>query len=240
MGRRGFALLISIIVAITTFNVNAIEDKQKTTQVIVTNKQVKETLPYISKELNYPIITVSKYKEAQDMMNTKINIDINTWANGIILEAKKCEDDYKQFQGELLPYEIVTKYKVALNKKDLLSIPIDYYQYTGGAHGMTTRLGYNFQVSTGKIIKLADLFNPDYDYKSVINKEVEKQIAKNPEYYFDNGAVFKGIKDQQDFYLTEDGLVIYFQLYEIAPYVGGIREFKIPYVDLKQGLKFDI
>ena len=35
--------------------------------------------------------------------------------------------------------------------------------------------------------------------------------------------------NMDNFYLSKEGLVIYFGLYEIAPYVSGIRTFTIPY-----------
>ncbi|TET09608.1 MAG: DUF3298 domain-containing protein [Candidatus Atribacteria bacterium] len=37
------------------------------------------------------------------------------------------------------------------------------------------------------------------------------------------------MSEEQPFYLIEDGIVVYFGLYEIAPYASGIRYFKIPY-----------
>jgi len=33
----------------------------------------------------------------------------------------------------------------------------------------------------------------------------------------------------KSFYLVPDGIVIYFQQYEIAPYASGIPQFTIPY-----------
>ncbi|GAG31008.1 unnamed protein product, partial [marine sediment metagenome] len=42
-------------------------------------------------------------------------------------------------------------------------------------------------------------------------------------------SVFQSISEEQPFYLIEDGIVVYFGLYEIAPYTSGIRYFKIPY-----------
>ena len=39
---------------------------------------------------------------------------------------------------------------------------------------------------------------------------------------------FMGIDKQQSFYIKDGHLVVYFGLYEIAPYVAGIQEFKLP------------
>ncbi|GAG74381.1 unnamed protein product, partial [marine sediment metagenome] len=67
------------------------------------------------------------------------------------------------------------------------------------------------------------------DYLRIINQEIKRQMKLNPEAYFDDGAAFKSVSKEQPFYLIEDGIVIYFGLYEIAPYSSGIRYFKIPF-----------
>ncbi|GAG64710.1 unnamed protein product [marine sediment metagenome] len=67
------------------------------------------------------------------------------------------------------------------------------------------------------------------DYLKIINQEIKRQIKLNPEAYFDDGVVFQSISEEQPFYLIEDGMVIYFGLYEIAPYSSGIRYFKISF-----------
>ncbi len=65
--------------------------------------------------------------------------------------------------------------------------------------------------------------------KKVINQEIKRQIQLDPELYFNNGELFKSINDDQPFYIVDDGIVIFFGLYEISPYVYGIRYFKIPF-----------
>ena len=42
----------------------------------------------------------------------------------------------------LMPYQLYARYKVT-NNSDIISFYIDYYQFTGGAHGVTTRIAYN-------------------------------------------------------------------------------------------------
>ena len=78
-----------------------------------------------------------------------------------------------------------------------------------------------------ELLSLDDLFVSGYDYKSVINGEIKKKIADSPEKYFESADKFKGIDDNQGYYIEDDAIVIYYQQYDIAPYVAGIPEFKI-------------
>ncbi len=57
-------------------------------------------------------------------------------------------------------------------------MPVTYYQYTGGAHGLTTKVSYNYNLKTGNELKLKDLFKEGFDYKSIIDKKVKEDIEK--------------------------------------------------------------
>ncbi|MNP60188.1 Anti-sigma-V factor RsiV [compost metagenome] len=83
---------------------------------------------------------------------------------------------------------------------------------------------------------LKDLFKEGYNYKDIINKEIGNQIQKNKENYFTDKNGFKGISDNQAFTFNDKEITIYFQQYEIAPYVTGIPTFNIPKSLLKDGL----
>ena len=106
---------------------------------------------------------------------------------------------------------------------------------------MILKNSYNFDMNTGNLIYLKDLFKNDVDYRKIIVDEVKEEINKEPGLYYDNVASsINGIPINQRFYLTKDGIIIYYDLYDIAPYVSGIREFTIPYSKVKDMLKEDI
>ncbi|EKY28647.1 hypothetical protein HMPREF0216_00700 [Clostridium celatum DSM 1785] len=137
-----------------------------------------------------------------------------------------------------MPYQLYARYKIT-NNSDILSFYIDYYQFTGGAHGVTTRIAYNVDLYTGAELMVEDLFKKEFDFKRVIDKEIGRQIAKDPDRYFMGKDGFNGIKQNQSFYIKNNSLVIYFGLYEIAPYASGISEFIIPHKLLDGNLIYD-
>lgn len=132
---------------------------------------------------------------------------------------------------------IIAKYKVPLNQKGLLSIKFENYAYTPpAAHGFTIVRSLTFDLNTGVIYGFSDLFNKDSDYKAVLNKIIEKQIEEREIPLL---VEFKGVSDDQEYYLTPNSLVIYYQLYELAPYVYGIIEFPISYSEIKNYINPD-
>jgi len=139
-------------------------------------------------------------------------------------------------------YETYFDYKLKYNQNGLLSVTFLNYQYTGGAHGLTVQSSHTFNLKTGEEYKLKDMIKDDADYVTLISGIVEKQITKRakegilPEQPL---TPFVAIKDEQDFYLSNNGVVVYFQLYEYFPYVAGIQEFAVDFSELKDILKAD-
>lgn len=169
----------------------------------------------------------------RDKLLNELNILIEREALNIKKQTEKIakeelstyEDEGKKF----LKYELMIDHKVHTINPSFVSMTVTNYQYTGGAHGFTIKTPYNFNLVTGKEITFEDLFKENSDYKKVINKEIQKQIKKEPNRFFpDEVELFSGINDKQSFYIEDGKLVIYFGLYEIAPYSSGIVEFEIP------------
>ncbi|MDR1617041.1 MAG: DUF3298 domain-containing protein [Syntrophomonadaceae bacterium] len=139
-------------------------------------------------------------------------------------------------------YEASSTYSLGILKPEFISLYVDYDSYTRGAHGLTERVAYNIDLLTGKQIALSELFVPDFDYKQFINDIIKAEIQANPDNYFteESSLFFTEIAPEQQYYISANNLVIYFDLYEIAPYAAGIPEFTIPLADLQEKLAIEL
>lgn len=182
--------------------------------LIIVDKKITEKTKSINVDVIIPQINGLANIEREKVINRQVLDYTNMW----ISEGEKSSID----MNPTIPYDYTSRYKVT-NKEDILSFYIDYYQFNGGAHGITNREMYNVDIKSGEYIALKDLFANDFDYKAYINEEINKEMNKNPENYFMGS--FKGIKEDQKFYIQDNKLVIHFPYYEIAPYVAGMPEF---------------
>jgi hypothetical protein len=83
---------------------------------------------------------------------------------------------------------------------------------------------------TERTVKLSELFRVQFGYRAYILKIVAEEIQKDPSIYFpDWEKLIVQTFNENSFYATNEGIVIYYQQYDIAPYSSGIREFLIPY-----------
>ncbi|MDZ5034800.1 DUF4163 domain-containing protein, partial [Clostridium perfringens] len=156
------------------------------------DKVIKENTNFINIDVEIPQIVGLANKDKEKV----INKEILDWTDMWIKDVK----DVSQEFNPTIPYQLNARYTLT-NDKKILSFFIDYYQFSGGAHGITTRKTYNVDISTGEKLELKDLFKKGYDYKKFINEAIQKEINKNPEYYFTGKDGFNGIKDDQSFYI---------------------------------------
>ncbi|MCM3701458.1 DUF3298 and DUF4163 domain-containing protein [Paenibacillus macerans] len=125
-----------------------------------------------------------------------------------------------------------TKY----NKNNRLSIVYSDYYYTGGAHGMLASVSYNFDVQTGKQIRLKDILTKDYQKDNLeiaLANELAKKSAAGENVFPDSAYSFTLDMDNS-FYFYDKGIVYQFQPYEVAPYGEGFVDIKIPYETINQ------
>ena len=126
---------------------------------------------------------------------------------------------------------------VKYNENDFISVVSDTYQYTGGAHGSSVWSARNIDALTGMEVLLDDLFE-DNNYKVVLDRLIEQEVNDHPEDYSDLWEKPQ-IKEsnQRDFYISDDGLVLFYQPYDLSYYARGFVEFTIDYDDISGYLK---
>lgn len=207
-------------------------------KIDVVEKSIEENTDKYDVKIKYPMVVGDK-KEVVEKINKTIEDYTLEWLNDLKLLVQEYSKNYEEAGAKMPKMEAYSLFE-SFNTDEVISLPVNYYQYTGGAHGLTTKVSYNYDLKSGKEIKLKDLFKEGFDYKSIIDKKVREDIEKEKDIYFENGALFKGVNENQAYYLNKDGIIVYFQQYEIAPYSSGIREFKIPYGELSEGLVYKL
>ncbi|MCC0740279.1 DUF3298 and DUF4163 domain-containing protein [Clostridioides sp. ZZV14-5902] len=199
--------------------------KQTLSVSTIGSKTIVKNDEYIESTINMPIITNSN-KIVERSTNDRIKNDIFEFYNKSYKEAKQYLKDNPDEENKFVAN---VDFELKKNTDSALSIKVRYYTYSGGAHGYYQDIAYNVDMRTGKFLELMDLFKDNAKYKEVIDEEIKQQITDLEKKDKENVGIynFKGIKENQNFYLQDDNLVIYFDLYDITPYAAGIPEFSI-------------
>lgn len=214
-----------------------IKNREKPTPITVVPKKIKYQNPSIQVDLKIPEIHGMNNKNIEKSINNSIQSDVMEFKREMEQAAKEHTDEAIKSGKKLIPYVISSIYKLNYNKNNIISISMVYHEYLNGLNSYI-KAPYNFDIVTGKALSLEDLFIHGVDYKSLINREVRDQLIKNKEKYFPNTIEkFKGVAEDQPFYLENGCLVVFFGFNEIAPTEAQIPVFKIPFSNFINAVK---
>ena len=116
------------------------------------------------------------------------------------------------------------------------------YDYSGGAHGMPYWIPHTFDLHTGEELGLSFFVaNDEAEFKDIVTEQFIKMYDVDPEWYWDGAieTVRETVNLESPFYLSEDGLVIYYGPYDLAAYAAGFVEIVVPYENLEMYVPID-
>ncbi|MFV9875970.1 MAG: DUF3298 domain-containing protein [Rickettsiales endosymbiont of Dermacentor nuttalli] len=167
-------------------------------------------------DIHYPEIINGDYN-----VTAKINEYLKKFA-----EEFGCHDD-NSFG------EYTLKYKIMSLRNPIVSIEFYYTEDTGGAHGIYGVNTLNFNAKTGDKVLLEDLIYSNNQKK--INDYLVEVLKKDPKSFYNSemqvdfasNDVIKNF-ETQSFYVTQNGIVLQFNPYEVGPYSSGIITVELP------------
>lgn len=126
--------------------------------------------------------------------------------------------------------------KVVINAPHLLSICTRLYEYAGGAHGHSVAIWNNYDLQNMRKISIHDLVNEQQlpHFTAIAEQKFRDAEGLNTDSPLDKDFFFTdGIFALNDnFGLTENDFIFYYNEYEIKPYAQGSTAIRIPYSEI--------
>jgi len=129
---------------------------------------------------------------------------------------------------------------VRYNENNILSLKIEKYAYTGGAHGIFITEYITFNLRQKKRLYLEDIFKENFndELNSILDKKLrEMNGIKAEENLTESGFFVDKIESTDNFYINNDGIGFFYNVYSIAPYSTGATELFIQFDELTELLK---
>lgn len=112
----------------------------------------------------------------------------------------------------------------------ILVYTIAYASYTGGAHGIYGQSVHNYSIANGYEFTLSDLFDEEqlYRLKEIVRSKLYDEFgATSDEELAEQGFFPEYIDATDNFALTGDGIVFYYNPYDIGCYALGAIEVPV-------------
>ena len=206
--------------------------------MVLENRLYYNQRPILDYKIQYP--QFFSYSHQRNL--TKIN---NYYSSKALKVQRECTDDffrtaiesyYNSIESKV-PFRIFKIFyipSITYNENCAISLYYDNYISLGGNRGIIVRTSDTWNIQDGEMIRLCQLFEHDVEEVNLIRKFIENEISKD--LIFMDPVYYESYKNNitenfrlRNFFLLPEGIVIYFQQYDIAPFQSSIAEFLIPY-----------
>lgn len=179
----------------------------------------------ISKKINFQI-----EKAACATLNIDDNIAINSIEKAIESFNSSYQAIKKEFPNEIIPYEASINCELNFQNQSILSIRIDSYIFTGGAHGSANSKYVNIHPKTGEIMTVSDLIKDHTTFSNF----VESAFRKHQEIPETGSINSTGLFFENDRFalpssigIDHNEIILFYNPYEISSFAEGPIEVKI-------------
>lgn len=219
----------SICAKVTIVYPEAVAGPDKLRQSI--NRYVQQRLQSIKLDLNPDADTTATGNAASDLA------DFFLKQRQQFVEAMKTMPDTP---AAITGWEMQVKGKPLYVSEKVVSLRFDIYHFSGGAHGNPSNILQSFD-STGHTLTLTEMVSDTAQLRKLTEqkfRQVRKEVVGNKT-LSEAGYFVKGdtLPLPQNYALSPDGLLLYYNPYEIGPYVMGDTELLLPYAQLQDLLK---
>ena len=196
----------------------------------VESSYIQESGEHLNINAEYPIL---KGFPGADQLNAQIKEKVEA-AAAEVRDASLALENREGFSATLN-----SSYQYFHNK-DIASLWISWDNSTGGAHGLYWLDSYNFNTDTGDFYTFPELFQDGSGGVEYVTNRMLDEISES-DYYFKTATnTVTDYNGNYSFLINGEQLVVYFQLYDIAPYVAGMPSFSFSADELKTFLKPEI
>lgn len=200
----------------------------------------KEILQYEKDNIKYYInIPKIYYKVKND--KTFVKNEMIESINQVIFEdiitfMDVVGNSYNVSQNNYTYISSLTEFQIGYDSKNIISLSIEFSQLDG-FYDISYLKGYNYDLKLKKEIYLKDLFKEDLDYLKILKKyiliqykilttEIQEYLENLPNYICEDNVC---LDEENNFYFTNEYLILPFSSCEIDEELLNLIEFKIPF-----------
>lgn len=168
---------------------------------------------------------------------SSLNQEMKTYIDSILKEFMEYGE--APIQPDF-PYTLDSYYEKYASE-NYLSYVFFTSMYTGGAHPNNTIHTITYDKKKDKMITISDLVNKSPHLLEFLSEESRQILRKYPSFqtpYFIEDMLLEGTSPTKEnfrnFAFSKEGLILFFEQYQVAPYSEGSFRVVIPYDKIKE------
>lgn len=208
--------------------------------------------PFISERALYKVGKVGKITYSIDARYPQFDgatADFATVNQTFADDAKKSDEDGTPKPDSGVDHEQTWSYEqaFALHRPsgNAITIALDFYGFSGGAHGFGGTVCVLVDLRTGKSVEPEGVFAPGDAWLKqmvgIVTADLKKQFVKNPGFddALEPATLAKMLRDSGHYCWRADRLELIFNAYDVGPYSAGAYQVVVPYSRLRPHFRSD-
>jgi hypothetical protein len=196
----------------------------------------ERVMPYLDASLSLPC-----FVPTEEPLPKRLNALIRRKADSFLAEGSlfflETASEFANEPAPEVPFSMHAYAECNLNRvyayaPPVVSLALDHFTYSGGAHGMNWTDGLNVRVDGESVseITLDDCFRPGADYLPALGPLVLTSLKEQEASWVVNGEVTSLEKDGLgSFALGGNGITFFFAPYAMGSYAEGAYEVTVPW-----------
>ncbi|MDT0538480.1 DUF3298 and DUF4163 domain-containing protein [Croceitalea sp. P059] len=203
--------------------------------------EIKIEIPHALDETRIAeTINIALKEEIVNALKFEDSLDVNTIDGAMKSFTNSYQELRRKFNDETVGWEAEFNGEIIFENDRLISILLNSYSFTGGAHGYGATTLLNFDKQKGLELENHELF---HDFEGFIafteNNFRIKQNVPTETNINSTGFMFTNDTFQlpENIGFTENGIQLIYNQYEIASYADGPIELVLPFNEVNSFLK---
>ncbi len=173
--------------------------------------------------ITYPVLNVEL-----------VDKDIAKWAEGLVSSVEDMleKDQAEGMTGSGNPYELRNDYELSYPSAEAVSIIFTVATYTGGAHDNIDIIVLSYELNSGELLSLEDIFKDQESALNIMSSYTYKALAARFGEDRIEDMLRTGTTPDTDNFssisLNKNGICVHFQPYQAAPWSYGAQKVEIP------------
>ncbi|GLB48014.1 DUF3298 and DUF4163 domain-containing protein [Neptunitalea lumnitzerae] len=191
-------------------------------------------LEEINKHIEQAVVAIIKSAPEDEVVGVSVDDAVASF-------KKEFETLRKDFPDSDAGFEAKVKGIISYQSDSLISVKLNSFMYTGGAHGYTATKYININSNTGAVIANEALFKDVASFKKHAEKAFRKHekladnvLLKDAGYWFENDV----FQLPENIGISKTDIILFYNPYEITPYSEGPIEIKLPLSTMKDKLQY--
>ncbi len=242
----GFLAVFVIALMYSQLPKTSTQVSQPIVETPVPIEKIERNTDVLTVEVSYPIIpgATQEIKQTNESLKKRIDEKIAEFEKEAVDSTNAALEIPKEVHSTVTGSPSI---KERNERYVSIFMGMEWY-FRGAAHPSHSIDTYIYDYQNKKLVTAPDLFKQGADYMTVLStlskEDLKAQLKQgDTEYVYNEEMVHEGTAPTKENFSkvlpTKDGLVIYFDEYQVAPYVAGPQQVVIPYAKLKDVINLE-